>query len=557
GERVEHFEPITRDAMQYLYDIHPPGVPMGYALSDSPRHGFLLGNSPTCSHCLIGDPGYLCGLNQNTLTTLAGKRLVDLLCSRKDVDAQKIGAMGASGGGTNTRFLLAHDPRIALAIPASILGSDRSHNGGDADQCLFFTINRGLSQIDLLILHAPKPLLIISASEDRHRSDRVAEYYRPFWKVLGSPQNVEFGTGEGPHGFPLGSRKIVAEFVLKHFLGDTRPVLEAEHPDDEPILHERDLDASFFGNLGYDGVGKRATDLVRERAQTLQRTRAPRAGEVLIAAVKEVLHEPAGSFQAPAGALNVQPREIGWETEGGVPLRLYAPEPAPAPFAAAALTGPRFLMYVHDRGAGTPGRPQALATLLSGKLEFAVFEPRGVGVSLAPGPESNNAMMAPMLFSKQAGLARSACTQGRSLVGMRTSDLLQAARVLKARLPGNARIDLLAEGGLGFAAVLAAVLDPGAFARVVLFRAPLSWSELAVCEARAYPFSDYLCGVLDHFDLPDLTRALPAGLVTWINPTDGGGRVLPLNVANRAHRGAPIDFRRARVPSELLRLLKK
>ncbi|HTL52837.1 MAG TPA: hypothetical protein VL860_09705, partial [Planctomycetota bacterium] len=350
GERVEHFHPVVRDNMQYLLDIHPPGAPIPYPLADAPRHGFLLSNNVTCEHCLIGDPGYLCGVHQNTLTTIAGKRMVDLLIARKDVDAAKIGAMGASGGGTNTRFLLAYDPRIALAVPTSILGSDRSHNGGDADQCFFFTVNRGISQIDLLITHAPKPLLIISASEDHHRSDLVAEFYRPFWKAFGKESNVEYGTGEGPHGFPLPSRKIIAEFVLKHFLGDTRPVLDAEHADTEPLFSEYELQATLTGNVGYEGLGKRAMDLIRERAQALQKTRAPLAGETLKTAVREKLLEPSDAYTRPAANLKATPTEITWETEGGVPLRISFLKPAPA----AATASSRMILYAHDKGPNTP-----------------------------------------------------------------------------------------------------------------------------------------------------------------------------------------------------------
>jgi hypothetical protein len=214
GERIEWFSPVIRDSMQHLRDIHPAGAPIPYALGDHACHGFIHANNVTSLHNMIGDPGYLCGVHLNALTAVTGKRLVDLLMARKDVDAEKIGACGASGGGSDTRMLNALDDRLALAIPASILGTDRSLSGGDCDQSFFFTISRGISHIDLIACMAPRPVLIISASEDKHDSAKVAAFYRPFWDAFGKGDLIASGTGEGAHGFPHESRKIIAEFVL-------------------------------------------------------------------------------------------------------------------------------------------------------------------------------------------------------------------------------------------------------------------------------------------------------------------------------------------------------
>lgn len=553
GERIEHFSPVVRDNMQYLLDIHPKDAPVPYTLSDAPRHGFLWSNNVTSSHSMIGEPGYLCGVHLNTLTAIAGKRMVDYLITRKDVDSAKIGAMGASGGGADTRFLAAYDPRIALAVPTSILSSNRSHTGGDADQCFFFTMNHEFTQIDLLILHAPKPLLIISSSEDEHDSEGVAEYYRPFWKALNKGENVAFGTGQGKHGFPQESRKIIAEFILKHFMGDSRPVLDAEHPDDEPLLSEDALRTSFIGNLLYDGVGKGGIDLARERALALAKSRPAATGATLRTKVLQMLRESEDSLNRAPVQVQATPEQIGWETEGEVGLRVTLT-------AANGNQAPkRLLVYCHDRGPQRPGRPVLDDVLAAVEPELRVgrLEVRGTGISRSPGHENKNAMLCPMLSSHQVHDARAACTFGRSLVGMRVADLLQAARVLKSKLPPGTEIDLLAEHGLGFAAVLAAFLDPNAWRRVFLFRAPIHWTELAVNPERAYPFSDFLHGVLEHFDLPDITRALPAGKLVWINPTDGGQKAMPLAIAKRAHRGAPVEFKQARIPAEVLRLIKK
>ncbi|MGE8302715.1 MAG: alpha/beta hydrolase family protein, partial [Sphingobacterium paramultivorum] len=48
---------------------------------------------------------------------LENSRAIDLLCSLPEVDPERIGATGASGGGNQTMWLAAMDPRIKAAVP--------------------------------------------------------------------------------------------------------------------------------------------------------------------------------------------------------------------------------------------------------------------------------------------------------------------------------------------------------------------------------------------------------------------------------------------------------
>ena len=544
GERVEWFSRPVRDEMQRLRDEHPPGAPLPYALQDAACHGFTLGQNVTTMHSMIGDPGYLCGIHQHGLTALAGKRLIDALRGRRDVDPERIGACGASGGGTDTRFLLALDDRLALAIPASILGSDRSISGGDADQSLFFTINRGISQNDLLICMAPRPLLIVSASADRHNSAGVAEFYRPFWNAFGKGDALAFGTGEGAHGFPLGSRKIIAEFAIKHLLGREETIADDEHSDELPVYSNGAMRASFSGNLVLDGLGKGPRELIAERAAALAKSR-PEIQEpaALRAKVLATLCESEATLLAPPPAATVSDGTISWESEGGVPVRIKH-EPGANPD----------ILYAHDQGIAGAERSLLLNGVREIKRPLSLIDLRGSGISADPKDTSNIAMIGPLLFNHQSSLGRVALTQGRTMTGLRVVDLLQAAAVLQ-RQSGSAP-DLIAEGALGLTALIATFLKPEAYRRVVLLNTPLSYAELATATDRDYDFSHFLYGVLEHFDTRDLTRALPAQKLTWINPANGSGRVMPLAIAKRAHRGAAVEFKVARVEAELTRVLK-
>jgi hypothetical protein len=52
-----------------------------------------------------------------------GIRGIDYLVSRKDVDAQRIGCMGCSGGGTLTTYISVLDSRVKVAVPACYITS--------------------------------------------------------------------------------------------------------------------------------------------------------------------------------------------------------------------------------------------------------------------------------------------------------------------------------------------------------------------------------------------------------------------------------------------------
>ena len=101
---------------------------------------------------------------------------VDYLCSRPDVDASRIGAYGASGGGNATGVLASLDERIGAAIVSSTgiyylhrhtLPSDffqhmRYQHPSDAP----LVTESPVMGADLLLLAAPRPLWIMDGKED-------------------------------------------------------------------------------------------------------------------------------------------------------------------------------------------------------------------------------------------------------------------------------------------------------------------------------------------------------------------------------------------------------
>ena len=72
----------------------------------------------TTEHFLIGVGSILVGRNTARYRIWDGMRAIDYLVSRPEIDPQRIGFTGCSGGGTLTSYVMALDDRVACAAPA-------------------------------------------------------------------------------------------------------------------------------------------------------------------------------------------------------------------------------------------------------------------------------------------------------------------------------------------------------------------------------------------------------------------------------------------------------
>jgi len=124
----------------------------------------------TEGHTRAGVGAILVGRNTATYRIWDGMRAIDYLASRPEVDADRIGCTGISGGGTMTSYLMALDDRIQAAAPGCFITTTRRKNEspgpGDAEQNIFGQIAYGMDHADYILMRAPKPTLICAATHD-------------------------------------------------------------------------------------------------------------------------------------------------------------------------------------------------------------------------------------------------------------------------------------------------------------------------------------------------------------------------------------------------------
>ncbi|MBI4623371.1 MAG: acetylxylan esterase [Verrucomicrobia bacterium] len=110
-------------------------------------------------------------------TTWAGvnfgddSRCVDYLLSRKEVDPERIGCTGLSGGGWRTNIMAALEPRIKAAVSVGWMTTGDSQQvynlaGAIGTFCLLPGVWNRIDVPDLIAMAAPKAVMVVSGSED-------------------------------------------------------------------------------------------------------------------------------------------------------------------------------------------------------------------------------------------------------------------------------------------------------------------------------------------------------------------------------------------------------
>lgn len=166
------------------------------------------------------------------LQTYNSMRALDFLTSLADVDAERIGVTGASGGGTQTFILCAIDPRPKVAFPA-VMVSTGMQGGCTCENCSYLRVGTG--NVEIAALFAPKPLGM-SAANDWTKEIETKGYpeLRRLFGLYDAQDRVmvaaflQFG-----HNYNYVSRAAMYSWMNRHLeLGLDEPVAENDY---EPL----------------------------------------------------------------------------------------------------------------------------------------------------------------------------------------------------------------------------------------------------------------------------------------------------------------------------------
>ena len=134
-------------------------------------------------------------------------RALDYLETRAEVDKNRIGVTGRSGGGAYSWWIAALDDRIKCAVPVAGITTLRNHvvDGcveGHCD-CMFMVNLFQWDYATVTALVAPRPLLISNSDKDTiFPLEGVVEIHRQtrhIYELYGKPEHLGLQITEGPH----------------------------------------------------------------------------------------------------------------------------------------------------------------------------------------------------------------------------------------------------------------------------------------------------------------------------------------------------------------------
>ena len=136
-----------------------------------------------------------------------GMRGIDYLVSRPEVDPERIGVTGRSGGGAYSWYIAAMDERVKVAAPTAGITTLHNHvvDGAVEGHCdCMFMVNTYRWDYDrLAALVAPRPLLICNTDKDPiFPLDGVYSVYastRRLYRAIGAEGKIGLQIAEGPH----------------------------------------------------------------------------------------------------------------------------------------------------------------------------------------------------------------------------------------------------------------------------------------------------------------------------------------------------------------------
>lgn len=225
-----------------------------------------LGNG---SHDTLRRKIILAGMEVSGLMFWDSIRAIDYLSSRPEVDPERIGITGISGGGFNALYTALLDDRVKVVIPAgynTTLGALIRRGGAGCCAYIPDMISyAGLDISDAYALLAPRPLLMLGGYMD-YLSDRIVEnaaHCKAVYRLFGMEEQVSyFMDKDAGHTYSKQMRLQMYAWFEKWLKAPEQRVAIEEQLDPEYSLISRE--SGLLEVRGNGPRGKSVLDLALE-----------------------------------------------------------------------------------------------------------------------------------------------------------------------------------------------------------------------------------------------------------------------------------------------------
>ena len=443
------------------------------------------------------------------------QRAIDLLCSLPFVNADRIGVTGASGGGNQTMWVSALDPRVKAACPVVSVGTFEAYV--TSNNCVCEVLPDGLTFLEewaVLGLVAPNALLLLNSLRDS-KCFSVPEMIRSFndareiYRLYGAADRIAYQAVDLPHGFwPEMQSAMLGWF--KRWLkdeGDGRP---APLPVCEPLPEQ---DCLCFPEKNRPKSVCSIVEHVAPRARRMAARHAAGKGriarEAKVSALRSLLHarEPSATLFA----------DVGRDVRSGLAVRKFIIESEPGILLPVVLLSQpsqalrRVCVAAHPKGKPAAAQHPIVAGEIARGGTVALVDLRNTGETLYE-ELKHPGVWASSPYHVQF---RSAFWLGRTMIGDWTTDLLAVLAHLQDALGARA-LELVGFEEIGLAALCASAMTTR-LEKTVTVSAPGSYCARDRVVARN--MSVFVPGILTWGDV-SMMAALSRAPLEIVNPVD-------------------------------------
>jgi cephalosporin-C deacetylase-like acetyl esterase len=493
----------------------------------------------TTEHSYPGAQCFISGYSPAKYFIWDGIRGIDYLLTRKEVDPERIGMTGLSGGGTSTAFIAAIDDRILAAAPTCFITNYeyifKSPGPQDAEQNIYHFLSEGLDHADLIELRAPKPTLIAANTRDFFSIQGARETFQEAkiaYSAFGKKDFLQITEADHVHGFTKKNNEATYAF-FQEFLNNPGDSSD----EDVETIPVKDLQVTETGQLSTAlqsetiySLNKRVVENQVERLKSSRSRENAKDHAVTVTANAKHLsgfEDPTSYGSAIFSGRFVKKEYIleKYLIPGSgdylLPAALFMPVEKPKN---------QVVLILDEQGMKHTAIEDSLMiqSILKQGYSVLLFDVRGIG-SLGPGYLKGDAYIDNTSFNQWfAGILTN-----KSIVGMRAEDILRMVNFIKSDIGEFDTIAALAIGATGSELLHASVFEK-TIQKVCLIQTFLSFADIALSKKYLPAYiTSTVAGAIEKYDLPDLMAAICPRKILIVNPLKSDGS--PAKESEKSH----------------------
>jgi hypothetical protein len=491
GFVVLAFDPVGQGERLQFYDPEEGKSPFG----------------STREHSYPGSKCFVAGYSPALYFVWDGIRAIDYLLTRVEVDPDRIGVTGRSGGGTQSSYIGAIDDRVLAAAPENFI-TDLEHlwksrGPQDAEQNFLHATAMGFDHADLIELRAPKPTMLIATTRDIFSIEGTTNTYleaKRAYEAFGAPEHLVMVQDDDGHASTRANREALYAFFQEHLSNPGTSVDEEVEGFEEGELHVTEQGNLYpYGN--YEDLHSLNFRMAKQQLALLDEKRADPAcmqrtllSEIPLKSGADIPVVP--RQRVYSGTTHIDNILMdGYLLRGTgdywLPVLVYRPEGTPK------------AVVLHLSEDGKADQAMDLLLARNGYAVYAADVP-GTG-ELGPGYLKGDAYVNGASFNQWYA----SMMTGGSITGLWTSDIGALARMAQGMAGGLSLSRwLIADGNLVPAALQASVLLQDHVDGVATIDGLISWEDLMA--TRKYESKYLMAAVPDVLRVYDLTDVLKA-----------------------------------------------